>query len=85
VAVEDRDPLRTEPAAFGNGVWVSAEQKRPAQRIRVVIADDHPAVRAYLRELPATSETIEVVGEAADGRVALAVARRLRPGGAVAR
>jgi DNA-binding NarL/FixJ family response regulator len=45
----------------------------------VVIADDHPVVRAYLRDILATSEAIEVVGETMDGRVALAVTRRLRP------
>ena len=33
--------------------------------IRVVIADDHPVVRAGLRALLGTADDIDVVGEAA--------------------
>lgn len=39
--------------------------------IRVVIADDHPVVRAGVRDLLAAAEGITVVGEAADGEEAL--------------
>lgn len=46
--------------------------------VRVVIADDHAAVRAGLR-LVLTALGIEVVGEAADGAVAIRNARALRP------
>lgn len=44
--------------------------------IRVVLADDHVIVRAGLRELLAATGDIEIVGEAADGHEALALARR---------
>lgn len=41
--------------------------------IRVVIVDDHMIVRRGLRDLIATTEDIEVVGEAADGIEALRI------------
>ncbi|SEE86014.1 response regulator [Ruania alba] len=47
--------------------------------IRVLLADDHGAVRAGLRMLLETDPGIEVVGEAADGEAAVANARALRP------
>ncbi|GAA4725989.1 two component transcriptional regulator, LuxR family [Promicromonospora umidemergens] len=47
--------------------------------IRVLLADDHAAIRAGLRMLLATADDIEVVGEAGDGAVAVANARALRP------
>ncbi|SHG45998.1 response regulator [Geodermatophilus nigrescens] len=47
--------------------------------VRVLLADDHPAVRSGLRALLETGEGIEVVGEAADGAAAVGNARALRP------
>lgn len=47
--------------------------------IRVVIVDDHPWFREGLVFELSRSEGIDVVGEAADGRAALAVAARTRP------
>ncbi|WP_063021041.1 response regulator [Nocardia niwae] len=47
--------------------------------IRVVIADDHAAIRAGLRMILDAEEDLEVVGEAADGDVAVAQAKALRP------
>ena len=47
--------------------------------IRVLICDDQPLVRAGVRTLLGTQPDIEVVGEAADGAVAVAAAARLRP------
>ncbi|RBO96432.1 response regulator [Nocardia puris] len=47
--------------------------------IRVLIADDHGAIRAGLRMILDTAEGIEVVGEAADGDIAVAQAKALRP------
>ncbi|MGW4090572.1 response regulator [Nocardia sp. NPDC004750] len=47
--------------------------------IRVVIADDHAAIRAGLRMILDVENDIEVVGEAADGDVAVAQTKALRP------
>ncbi|WP_024794121.1 response regulator [Tomitella biformata] len=47
--------------------------------IRVLLADDHAAIRAGLRMILESDDGIEVVGEAADGAVAIAQARALRP------
>jgi DNA-binding NarL/FixJ family response regulator len=48
-------------------------------RIRVLIADDHPVVRQGLQVLLSVQDDIEVVGEAADGRQALAMTAELDP------
>ena len=47
--------------------------------VRVLLADDHPAVRSGLRLLLESDAGIEVVGEAADGAAAVGNARALRP------
>lgn len=48
-------------------------------RIRVVIADDHALLRDGIKALLSLAEDIEVVGEASDGREAVAQCRRLKP------
>lgn len=47
--------------------------------IRVVIADDHPVFRSGLRTLLSTMPEVELVGEAADGAEAVALAAELSP------
>ncbi|WP_432563426.1 response regulator [Kineococcus sp. SYSU DK003] len=47
--------------------------------VRVLLADDHTAVRTGLRMILETAEAITVVGEAADGATAVAQTRALRP------
>ncbi|MBB5779429.1 response regulator [Nonomuraea angiospora] len=47
--------------------------------IRIVIADDQAMVRAGLRMVVDSDPGMEVVGEASDGREAVAVVRRTRP------
>ena len=48
-------------------------------RIRVVIADDHGLLREGIRALLAASADLEVVGEAADGRSAVDLCKKLDP------
>lgn len=47
--------------------------------VTVLLADDHPSVRAGLRLLLETAEGITVAGEAADGAAAVRQVRALRP------
>jgi DNA-binding NarL/FixJ family response regulator len=47
--------------------------------IRVLIADDEGLVRAGFRAILEAEPGIEVIGEAADGREAVAISRALRP------
>ena len=49
------------------------------QPIRIVIADDHAIFRDGLRRLLATQEDFRVIGEASDGKEAIAFATDLRP------
>lgn len=48
--------------------------------IRVLVVDDDPLVRSALALMLGGQPDIEVIGEAADGREALARCRELRPG-----
>jgi DNA-binding NarL/FixJ family response regulator len=50
-----------------------------AQRVRVLIVDDDDLMRAGLKAVLSSDETIAVVGEAGDGRGAVGRARGLRP------
>jgi two-component system response regulator NreC len=47
--------------------------------VRILIADDHAIIRRGLRTLLEHEPGLEVVGEACDGREAIAMARRERP------
>ena len=47
--------------------------------VRVLIADDHRLFAEALEAVLATEERIEVVGRAADGEEAVALARQLQP------
>ena len=48
-------------------------------RIRVVLADDHTMFRQGLKEMLSTDEGIEIVGEAQNGREAVALVREKKP------
>src|SRR5436190_20653276 len=49
------------------------------KKITVVLVDDHTVVREGLRALLANEPDIEVVGEAPDGRRALALVKQSQP------
>jgi two-component system response regulator NreC len=50
-----------------------------AQRIRVLIVDDHAILRQALRQLLEHEQEVEVVGDAANGRDAIATTEKLQP------
>jgi DNA-binding NarL/FixJ family response regulator len=50
-----------------------------SDRVRVVLVDDDDLMRAGLRSVLSSDETIDVVGEAGDGREAVDRIRALRP------
>ncbi len=54
-------------------------ESKNAKSIRVLIADGHAVVRKGLRTFLAAEPSIEVVGEAVNGRDAIAKARKLAP------
>ena len=47
--------------------------------IRVLLADDHPVVRAGVRHLLEAAPDIQVVGEARDGNEAVYLAKEIKP------
>lgn len=48
-------------------------------KLRVIVADDHPVVRIGVRNMLATDNRIEVIGEATDGDEAIAQVVKLEP------
>ena len=56
-----------------------AEEAAAGGGVRVVVADDHASIRAGLVMILSAAEGVEVVGEAADGAAAVAMAAALRP------
>ena len=52
---------------------------RSAERIRVLVADDHPVFRRGMRAILGAEADTELVGEATDGEEAVALALELHP------
>ncbi|MFI1465145.1 response regulator [Nocardia carnea] len=50
-----------------------------AEPLRLILADDHVVMRAGLTALLASEAGIDIVGEAADGSMAVELAERLKP------
>ncbi|MBI5879823.1 MAG: response regulator transcription factor [Chloroflexi bacterium] len=50
-----------------------------APKIKILIVDDHPMVRHGLRRILEREKDMEVIGEAADGLIAVTEAQRLMP------
>jgi DNA-binding NarL/FixJ family response regulator len=49
------------------------------ERIRIMLAEDHATVREGVKRLLAEQADMEIVGEVADGRAAISLARKLQP------
>jgi DNA-binding NarL/FixJ family response regulator len=55
------------------------QMDRSTERIRVLVADDHPVFRRGMRAILGAEPDTELVGEATDGEEAVALALELRP------
>ena len=55
------------------------EMERSGERIRVLVADDHPVFRRGMRAILGAESGTELVGEATDGEEAAALGLELRP------
>lgn len=63
----------------GGPITRSPLNRGGAHRIRVLIVDDHTLLRQALRVMLEAQDTIEVVGEATNGREAVETVERVRP------
>ena len=79
-----REVVSTEPGDYfifdrQNQRFVDASPEQPIRtNTRVLIADDHEAMRKGVRQMLLEHGQLEVVGEASNGREAIEEARRLR-------
>lgn len=71
--------VRPPMAPSASRVGPVADRGAASRTIRVLVADDHPIVRSGLAALLHDEPDIDVIGEAADGVMALAMARHLKP------
>jgi two-component system LytT family response regulator len=60
-------------------VRVETESTRHSGVVRALVVDDEPTAREAVATLLAEHPTVEVVGEASNGKEAVALVRRLRP------
>jgi two-component system nitrate/nitrite response regulator NarL len=63
--------------AMGNPTAVQANPV--VQKVRILIADDHPGIRKAVRFMLQEVPRFEVCGEAVDGAKAIAAAQELKP------
>lgn len=57
----------------------TSEPGAAAAPLRIILADDHTVMRAGLVALLGSEPTLDIVGEASDGREAVGLVERLRP------
>lgn len=69
----------SEPSKAGRRKPVPEKAAPPVPKISVLIVDDHPLFRSGLRGMLELDDSIQVMGEAADGQQALEMAQALHP------
>lgn len=67
------------PGEYAPGSTGRGPDGRGNDRIRILLVDDHQALRDGLKSLFEDEEDIEVVGEASDGEEAIVLSKRVRP------
>src|SRR5262245_35632837 len=70
---------RRPAAARGSARGSRCPMGEPTEPVRVLIADDQAITRGGLRALLEAVPGLKIVGEAADGAQAIALAERLQP------
>jgi two-component system nitrate/nitrite response regulator NarL len=77
----DHNPA-AQPCACGvsgAGIEAAVDPTKMKKRIRILLVDDHPVVRQGIRLCLSRRANLQIVGEAADGREAVAKAKELAP------
>src|SRR5262245_51174579 len=69
-------PCRSRPQPDGS---LQEDIRMSVDMIRVVLADDHAVVRAGLKAVMSVARDIEIIGEAKNGREAVALVERFKP------
>jgi len=79
ILVPAGEQVLASPPSEAKTIQPQAAEPRDEHRLRVLLADDHEIVRQGLVSLLSEEHTVEVVGEAANGREAVDLADRLHP------
>lgn len=76
---EEPIPAGSTPLEIASGSTGRGGNGRGNERIRVLLVDDHRALRDGLKSLFEDEPDIEVVGEASDGEEAVVLTKRIKP------
>jgi signal transduction histidine kinase/ActR/RegA family two-component response regulator len=79
IPLRRRDAEPALPLVAESGPRPPYNQEQKQGIIRVLLVDDHEMIRKALRNLLVNYSDLAVIGEAADGEEAIAMARNLRP------
>ena len=77
--MQTTDPAKTPATRARNAAERPGWTRTGGQRIRILIVDDHAILRQALRQLLDLRQEVEVVGDAANGREAIAATEKLMP------
>ncbi len=72
-------PVLAQVRAHGGSRRYAGQHEPMIAATRILLVDDHAIVREGLRAVLSQSDSLQIVGEAADGTEALELTRRLRP------